>query len=223
MRVLESGMMVNKIRTYDSPDISVSYDVKRCIHAEECIHRLGVVFNPKQRPWIAPQNASADEVANTILNCPTGALHFERKDGGAPEPIPAENTINLDPNGPLYARGDIVIVTENEQEVVLKDTRVALCRCGASKIKPFCDNTHKEINFTATNTINLAEGQSAEGDNTGTFKLIVSENGPYLVRGNVKIHGSQVVFSDKAALCRCGSSQNKPYCDGTHEKIGFQG
>lgn len=215
--------MSEKIHTYESDEIVVRYSVKRCIHAEECVKGLPAVFNPKQRPWISPQQSNGDEVAEIVMRCPTGALHFERKDGGASEPMPSENTVALDPDGPLYVRGDVVIKAADEQEILLTDTRVALCRCGASKIKPFCDNSHKEIQFTASNNINLKEGQSAEGDNTGTLTVVVTENGPYFVQGNVKIHGNQVVFRDKAWLCRCGGSENKPYCDGTHSKLGFQG
>lgn len=52
------------------------------------------------------------------------------------------------------------------------------------------------------------------------------ENGPYLVRGPVKIvdpDGNQFrVTRETVALCRCGGSTTKPFCDGTHSKIGFQ-
>ncbi len=52
------------------------------------------------------------------------------------------------------------------------------------------------------------------------------DNGPYLVRGPVTItdaEGNQFhVDRETVALCRCGGSTNKPFCDGTHSKIGFQ-
>jgi 3-phenylpropionate/trans-cinnamate dioxygenase ferredoxin subunit len=52
-------------------------------------------------------------------------------------------------------------------------------------------------------------------------------NGPYLVEGAVDIYdtaGNRIPTEDrpKIALCRCGASSNKPFCDGTHSKIGFQ-
>lgn len=214
--------MTEKIKTYESDDIVVSYSVIRCIHAEECIRRLPRVFNPKQRPWIAPQNASAEEIVDTILNCPSGALHFERKDGGVREAVPEQNTVTVDPDGPLYVRGDLEITTPDGETVVMKETRVALCRCGVSKNKPVCDNSHQEIHFTDPARVTLKEGWTSEGENTGTLRITPTENGPFLLRGKVKIQGSQVVFREKAWLCRCGGSQNKPFCDGTHAKIGFQ-
>lgn len=51
-------------------------------------------------------------------------------------------------------------------------------------------------------------------------------NGPYLVKGAVRIvdaDGKEFpVSGDTVALCRCGQSSNKPFCDGTHGKVGFQ-
>lgn len=139
--------MDEKIRAYEGDDVIVRYSVRRCIHAEECVHGLPGVFDPQQRPWIDPDGAPADAVAAVILRCPTGALHYERKDGGAEEPIPEENTIRVAPDGPLYVRGDLEITTP-DGTVLLRETRAALCRCGASKIKPFCDNSHEDIGFT---------------------------------------------------------------------------
>lgn len=55
--------------------------------------------------------------------------------------------------------------------------------------------------------------------------VTVRENGPYLVRGPIEIldpeGGKFRVERDVIALCRCGGSTNKPFCDGTHSKIGF--
>jgi CDGSH-type Zn-finger protein len=53
-----------------------------------------------------------------------------------------------------------------------------------------------------------------------------SENGPYLVSGAVclaDVAGREVPHGDHMALCRCGGSKNKPFCDGTHVAIGFDG
>jgi CDGSH-type Zn-finger protein len=71
-------------------------------------------------------------------------------------------------------------------------------------------------------------------------KVTVTKNGPYLVSGNIPLsktisivgsqgepeewqQGKQYPKQEKYTLCRCGKSQNKPYCDGTHIKIGFNG
>jgi uncharacterized Fe-S cluster protein YjdI/CDGSH-type Zn-finger protein len=140
--------MDQNIHEYSGEDIEVSYDVKRCIHARECVKGLPDVFDPDKRPWIEPNNADVDELADVIMECPTGALHFERTDDGPEETAPDENAVTVVPDGPLYLHGDIEIMTPDD-ETLLADTRVALCRCGMSENKPLCDGTHAEIGFSS--------------------------------------------------------------------------
>src|SRR6266849_4313590 len=86
--------------------------------------------------------AEADAVAEAVLRCPTGALHFERLDGGPQEtPSPLTRATPI-PKGPLYLRGDIEVFDEGGQ-LIRRDTRVAICRCGKSRHMPFCDNSHR--------------------------------------------------------------------------------
>jgi len=132
---------------YEGEDIVVTYDVKRCIHAKECVHGLRSVFDPERKPWVDPDGAEADAVAEVVERCPTGALHYRRTDGGAPESPPERATVQVEPSGPLWIEGRIQLV-DDQGEVRWTDTRVALCRCGASRNKPFCDNSHKDIDFT---------------------------------------------------------------------------
>jgi uncharacterized Fe-S cluster protein YjdI len=138
--------MNEKLLKYKSDYIEISYNPKTCIHAAECVKGLPEVFNPKRKLWVNADAASSDEIAAVIRKCPTGALKYRRLDSGANEEIPSESNIKVVENGPLYLRGNISIYN-NEGEIQNEETRVALCRCGRSKIKPFCDNTHKEINF----------------------------------------------------------------------------
>jgi CDGSH-type Zn-finger protein len=58
-----------------------------------------------------------------------------------------------------------------------------------------------------------------------SVKITIRNNGPYVVEGDftlVDAEGNEVPLT-KRALCRCGGSTIKPFCDGTHSKIGFQG
>lgn len=58
------------------------------------------------------------------------------------------------------------------------------------------------------------------------IKIQVSKKGPYIVKGDVTIidkDGTEIVNDEMIALCRCGGSNNKPFCDGTHTNIGFKG
>jgi len=128
-------------RRYETDELTVLWDSSRCIHVAACIGSLPSVFDPNERPWVRPENASAEEVMRTIRRCPTGALRYERKDGGAPETGRPETSIIPVPNGPLVLRGRLEVVTF-EGETVTRETRLSLCRCGHSANAPFCDNSH---------------------------------------------------------------------------------
>ena len=134
-------------RTYANEAIEVQWEPRLCIHTQNCVRGLGEVFDPEARPWVCVDQADAERIAEAVVTCPTGALHFRRLDGGPQEEPPVETTVEPRPNGPLFARGRLRIVDANGA-TLREDTRVALCRCGASSNKPFCDGSHRRIGFT---------------------------------------------------------------------------
>jgi uncharacterized Fe-S cluster protein YjdI/CDGSH-type Zn-finger protein len=133
-------------KEYANDDIVVVWEPAFCIHVANCLAGLPDVFDASRRPWVEPDLASADEIADVVMTCPTGALHFRRLDGGPEEPEPAETTIDVRPNGPIFVRGKVRI-EDASGHLIREDTRVALCRCGGSSNKPFCDGTHRVIGF----------------------------------------------------------------------------
>jgi uncharacterized Fe-S cluster protein YjdI len=135
-------------RTYTGDAIEVHWEAGLCIHTQSCVHALPTVFRADERPWILLDGAEADAVAAAIESCPTGALHYRRLDGGPQEAASEDVTVEPRPDGPLFVRGRVAIVGE-DGEVVREDTRVALCRCGGSANKPFCDGTHRRNGFTS--------------------------------------------------------------------------
>jgi CDGSH-type Zn-finger protein len=185
------------------------------------VRGLPRVFDPGRRVWVDATQAQASEIANIVQRCPTGALHFRRTDGGVEETTPRSNEVRITPDGPLYFRGDLEIHTST---AVLKETRAALCRCGASRNKPFCDNSHADIAFRASDEsrITAAAGES-EG---GLLRIMPATNGPYVVEGSLTLVSSdgltRAACGPKVAFCRCGHSRNKPFCDGSHLKAGFR-
>ena len=132
-------------KTYAAPGITVSYDPAICIHAARCVRGLPAVFDPKARPWIRPGEAAPDAVAEVIRRCPTGALLYELS-GGPGEEADAEVTVTPAKDGPLFVRGRVEL-TDPRGGAVDVGPRFALCRCGGSENKPFCDGTHKKIGF----------------------------------------------------------------------------
>jgi CDGSH-type Zn-finger protein/uncharacterized Fe-S cluster protein YjdI len=213
---------VAKLHHYPSSAIEVSYDAKRCIHAAECVMRLRAVFDTAKKPWVQPDQAGSAEVAAVIEQCPSGALHYERKDGGAGEQPATVNSVTVQRDGPLYVRGDVEIVAA-DGSVVLKETRVALCRCGRSQNKPYCDNSHCD-HFHNAGESGKDLGPQAVTVEHGVLKILPNPNGSLKLSGPCEIHTTdgKVVRVERVALCRCGESKVQPYCDGTHKETGFQ-
>ena len=216
--------MKQKKYTYEADAIVVTWDQARCTHAAECIRGLPGVFERNRRPWIDPSAASADDVARVIHRCPTGALQYTRLDGGPPEEA-GPNEVTVQPNGPLVVRGDLLILGE-EGEVILEATRVALCRCGSSSNKPFCDGSHREIRFEEPGK--LGPGGVKETDDPlpdGRLRIMLRPNGSLRCTGPFSIRradGFDERTGTRVSLCRCGKSGNKPFCDGRHKEESYE-
>ncbi|HEU4997179.1 MAG TPA: (4Fe-4S)-binding protein [Gemmatimonadaceae bacterium] len=133
-------------REYSRPEIRIEWYASRCIHAAACIRRLPTAFNPEHRPWIDVGAADPDALAAAVVRCPTGALQYERLDGGPQEE--QSDTVQVTPvrNGPYVVRGPVELMNPVTRQME-RETRVALCRCGQSKHMPRCDNTHRAIGF----------------------------------------------------------------------------
>lgn len=226
--------MSGKIHEYEGEQLSVSYDAKRCIHAAECVHGLPDVFDPDRRPWVELNEAGAEAIAEVIGRCPTGALKYERLDGGPAEAPPAESVVTVAADGPLYVQGDLRLdgarapETDSAAERERVEYRAALCRCGESSNKPFCDNTHMDVGFEDRGAVDTSRGTLVEdgaADAAGPLSITAASNGPLLFGGPVELRsedGQSRVIVQNPALCRCGHSQDKPFCDGTHFSAGFQ-
>jgi len=216
--------MSEKLHLYEGAAIEVTYDKARCIHAAACIRGLPRVFDPGSRPWVMPDNGAADRVAGVVEQCPTGALHYSRLDGGPVEQPDGENTLLVSRNGPLFVRGQLEVVRPDG--TVTTDTRLALCRCGASAHKPLCDGSHLRVRFQdETNRLPPGPLDADRADASGPLRIETLENGPLQLRGTLRVMdatGTVAGATTRATLCRCGRSGTKPFCDGSHAKAGAQ-
>ncbi|MEJ2482483.1 MAG: CDGSH iron-sulfur domain-containing protein [Gemmatimonadota bacterium] len=215
---------MSKVHEYEGSAIRITYDARRCIHAAECVRGLPEVFDTDRRPWIDADGAEADEVSEVIRRCPTGALQYERIDGGAQESPAAEAEIRVTADGPLFVSGDVVVLDAGTR-VLTRETRAAFCRCGASANQPWCDGSHTEAGFRATADIGEGRPKPCEQDDPTPLSIRLRTNGPLVLVGPFRI-GPAVpeghVRGGGCALCRCGASGNKPWCDGSHKVIGFE-
>jgi CDGSH-type Zn-finger protein/uncharacterized Fe-S cluster protein YjdI len=202
-----------------SKDVEVQFHGSRCIHSRNCVLDRPDVFVPNvEGEWIHPEAATAAEVAEIAHNCPSGAIQYTRLDGGGQESPPVVNLVRVRENGPYAFHAELAI--EGESDV---GYRRVLCRCGASKDKPFCDGSHHDVGFRATGEANHGEMATLAVRN-GPLRIAPQRNGPLKVEGSLEIvsgTGTTLAKTSKTFLCRCGHSSNKPFCDGTHAKVGF--
>jgi CDGSH-type Zn-finger protein/uncharacterized Fe-S cluster protein YjdI len=202
-----------------SEDIEIRFDAKKCIHSRSCVMTAPTVFLANVKgPWLHPETATAEKLVHVAQSCPSGAITYRRLDGGAEEAPPEINVINLRQNGP-YAFHATLNIDEQAPHF-----RATLCRCGKSKNKPFCDNSHIEAGFEATGEPNTMPSEPLT-QRGGELHVIPVRDGPLKVRGPMEIicgTGRTINRTQYAKLCRCGGSSNKPYCDDTHLRIGFR-
>lgn len=142
--------MAEIVKEYSNGEITVIWQPGICIHSENCFHSLPGVFNPNRRPWIDPQAASSEKIIQVVDNCPSKALSYRIDDAKKFEKSVVDDVaaleITIRENGPYLVQGKFVL-KDADGNAVREGDKVALCRCGGSKNKPFCDGTHKEIGF----------------------------------------------------------------------------
>ena len=134
------------------------------------------------------------------------------------------NRVFVRENGPLIIKGEVVVI-DADGSTLLDDTEAYLCRCGHSKNKPFCDGEHKRNAFSDNAQFVDEKGEALDpGDaiqeNSKKLVVTVRENAMLIAKGPMTIQneaGSSITIRNKAALCRCGLSKNKPFCDASHK------
>jgi CDGSH-type Zn-finger protein/uncharacterized Fe-S cluster protein YjdI len=223
---IEPGNVAPTPRTVDGVDyiegrdLTLIYEGKKCIHSRFCVTWGPKVFIANVKgPWINPDAISTEALTEIAHVCVSGAIRYKRKDGQPDEGPPPVNLISVRERGPYAVKADIRLDGGPPANY-----RYTLCRCGASKNKPFCDGSHNEIGFAAS-----GEPPTGKADmlpvRDGPLEIVPLTDGPLQVRGNMEIisgTGRVVARVETARLCRCGGSGNKPFCDGTHQRIGFK-
>ncbi|HXZ60936.1 MAG TPA: ferritin-like domain-containing protein [Steroidobacteraceae bacterium] len=199
--------------------LELEFEAKRCIHSRYCVTWAPQVFLANVKgPWIHPDAMPVERLVEVAHACPSGAIRYRRRDGEPDESAPPVNLATVREGGPYAFRAQLTI------EGAAAGFRATLCRCGASKNKPYCDGSHHQIGFSAS-------GEPPSGATemlparAGVLAIDPQVNGPLRVRGNLEIvsgTGRVVARVEAANLCRCGGSAHKPFCDGAHAKIGFR-
>ena len=144
--------MSKEILKYKNNEVTVVWKPKMCIHSTLCWKGLIEVFNPKERPWIKIDGATTEKIIEQVRKCPSGALSYylNAATQESPDKVIAESAnfmkVEVTPDGPYLIKTECVIVHSNGTEETKTGT-VALCRCGSSHHKPYCDGSHRKIGF----------------------------------------------------------------------------
>ena len=146
---------------------------------------------------------------------------FQEQQGSksVPKRLDVANELLVTNGGPLTMTGNIRLI--NEDGSVTNTNSLSLCRCGASKSKPFCDDQHLEIEFFDNGAVQqLSDWMPVTRPQT--ISVTVVENGPLKFRGYLRIHNKkgQECITMSGALCRCGKSSKKPFCDSSQGCTG---
>ena len=209
-----------EISTTKGKSVTVVFEGKRCIHARYCVLGAPAVFLANVKgPWIKPDGDSVENLLHTIRQCPSGALTYKRHDGGPEEKAPPVNLVRMRENGPLSVHADVALKGKG------KLLRATLCRCGASKDKPYCDGAHKQVKFAASGEASAGADMKPLPKRNGALTIEPLPDGPLSVTGNMEVvtgTGATIARMTSAILCRCGASKNKPFCDGSHVAAGFK-
>lgn len=210
---------MGRIHRYEGREIVVDFELGRCIHTGDCTRALPTVFDTKRRGrWVHPDGASKEEVVRVCAACPTGALRArDPETGELLHPKPERNTVRVVPDGPLYVRGEMRVNGVPEPAFT-----AAFCRCGRSRLMPYCDESHRQ-DFRDAGLVSVPLPSPA-GDNA-PLEISFRRGGSLKIQGPFTLidgEGREICESGGSAFCRCGASKMKPYCDGTHRDIGFE-
>jgi CDGSH-type Zn-finger protein len=135
----------NRRVNYAGKSITIHDNRAICAHAGFCTDNLATVFHLHQEPWIDPDGASVEKIIETVRRCPSGALSYsvenaEHRDQDRVTMVTVTN------NGPYAITGGIELLGVPFGDGASTE-HYTLCRCGASKNKPFCDGSHWHVGF----------------------------------------------------------------------------
>jgi len=212
--------VIDGVEYIEGKGLTLIYELKKCIHARFCVTGAPKVFLANVKgPWIAPDAIRTDALVEIAHACPSGAIRYQRKDEVPDEAPPPVNLLSIRESGPYAVRAELHL-----DGYPSGTYRATLCRCGASKNKPFCDGSHHDLPFSATGEPPTGKADMLAVRN-GPLAITPQIDGPLRVRGNLEITsgtGRVVARVEQANLCRCGASNNKPFCDASHARIGFK-
>lgn len=133
---------------YTNNEVTIIWKPKVCIHSKICWTELREVFDPFVRPWVKMEGSTTEKIIEQVRKCPSGALSYEMNNETAAIQVEEAKmlSVEISLNGPILIKTECTIKHSDGSEET-KNGTTALCRCGASENKPYCDGTHRKIDF----------------------------------------------------------------------------
>ena len=139
---------------YTNNEVTVVWKPDTCIHSRICWTQLRDVFDPAKRPWINMEASNTEAIIEQVKKCPSGALSYylnangEKEENAETETAAGASILNIEikKNGPILITTNCII-THGDGSKETKQGTTALCRCGQSANKPYCDGTHRKVGF----------------------------------------------------------------------------
>jgi len=128
-------------KEFSNGEITIVFQPRKCYHSERCIKGLPEVFNVENTPWIDVSGAASDKIVSQVKKCPSGALTYYLNSEVEGDKVCA--TVEVLEDGPYLVKGCIKM-EDLQGKVSIKKGPFALCRCGKSGNKPYCDSSHRE-------------------------------------------------------------------------------
>jgi len=180
-----------------------------------------VAYMNEPAQWVEPQESAHQENLTTSARALDRWFKERQKSQGTPRLLDVPNEALVSNGGPLQLTGNITLVREDG--TVQYANHLTLCRCGSSNSKPTCDGQHLEREFLNPGKITEASEIPASS-RPSKITLSCIKDGPITFRGRLRLHNEfgQECVKMRGSLCRCGHSASKPFCDGSHERVGFR-
>ena len=142
------------MKEYKNDHLIVHWFPELCAHPGTCLRLLPEVFSLKQRPWVNVNAAEPEKIIDAIDQCPSGALRYSLPESSKVDKQIANGVGNMNfeksivkirviPNGPLLTEGPAVVIGLDGKPMK-EGSRLALCRCGLTGNRPFCDGAHSK-------------------------------------------------------------------------------
>jgi len=150
----EFKMNKESAKGYSNGEITIFWRPELCIHSANCLIGLPEVFSSRKKPWINIHGSDSMEIIKAVDTCPSRALTYLKstqfvvsKTGNSKKGKPKFARVQILKNGPALVSGNFIIRDANKKKVKVDNEVAALCRCGSSRKKPFCDGNHLSIGF----------------------------------------------------------------------------